>query len=81
MNYYEFKENNPEFFENVNLKTLVKIGEDAVITVPPYREQNGRRILLYRIGKLISANIIIIKSKVLVKIIKKLIDSAVATVA
>ncbi|XP_017777007.1 PREDICTED: alpha-tocopherol transfer protein-like [Nicrophorus vespilloides] len=50
VNYYNFKENNPEFVEDVNLKHLQRIGDDDIITVPPYREQNGRRILLYRIG-------------------------------
>lgn len=52
VNYYEFKENNPEFYEGVNLKCLMKMGDDSIITVPPYRDQTGRRILLYRIGKL-----------------------------
>ncbi|CAG9864382.1 unnamed protein product [Phyllotreta striolata] len=50
VNYYEFKENNPEFYTGVNLKNLLRMGDDAIITVPPYREQTGRRILLYRIG-------------------------------
>ncbi|XP_030761144.1 clavesin-2-like [Sitophilus oryzae] len=50
VNYYEFKEDNPEFFENVNLFKLLGIGCDNILTVPPYREQTGRRILLYRIG-------------------------------
>ncbi|XP_056648666.1 alpha-tocopherol transfer protein-like isoform X2 [Diorhabda sublineata] len=50
VNYYEFKENNPEFYEGVNLRHLIKIGEESIIIVPPYREQTGRRILLYRIG-------------------------------
>ncbi|KAJ8960654.1 hypothetical protein NQ314_006046 [Rhamnusium bicolor] len=50
VNYYTFKENNPEFYEGVNLRHLIKMADDALITVPPYREQTGRRILLYRIG-------------------------------
>ncbi|XP_018569342.1 alpha-tocopherol transfer protein-like [Anoplophora glabripennis] len=49
VNYYTFKENNPEFYEGVNLRQLLKMGDDSIITVPPYREQTGRRILLYRI--------------------------------
>ncbi|XP_074039986.1 alpha-tocopherol transfer protein [Leptinotarsa decemlineata] len=50
VNYYNFKEDNPEFYEGVNLRSLLKVGEDSIIIVPPYREQTGRRILLYRMG-------------------------------
>lgn len=53
VNYYDFKESNPEFYEGVNLKTLLKIGDNSIITVPPYREQTGRRIMLFRFGKTI----------------------------
>lgn len=35
----------------VKLLDLKKIGDNDLITVPPYREQTGRRILLYKIGK------------------------------
>ncbi|XP_025831185.1 alpha-tocopherol transfer protein-like [Agrilus planipennis] len=51
VNYYNFKENNPEIFEGVNLMKLQELGTTNIITVPPYREQTGRRILLYRMGK------------------------------
>lgn len=50
VNYYNFKEENPEFFEGVDLKHLLSFGDEDIITVPPYREQTGRRILLYRLG-------------------------------
>ncbi|KAK9878603.1 hypothetical protein WA026_022864, partial [Henosepilachna vigintioctopunctata] len=50
-NYYEFKKNNSEFFEGVSLENLEDIGHDEIITVPPYREQTGRRIILYRMGE------------------------------
>lgn len=49
--YYDFKENNPEFFEGVKLRHLKTMGDSDLITVPPYREQTGRRILLYRMGQ------------------------------
>lgn len=49
-NYYDFKEDNPEFFEGVNLSKLFKMGEHDILSVPPYRDQLGRRLLLYRIG-------------------------------
>lgn len=51
VNYYDFKDNNPEIFDGVNLQHLLRVGKADVITVPPYREQTGRRILLYRWGK------------------------------
>ncbi|XP_045470182.1 alpha-tocopherol transfer protein-like isoform X3 [Harmonia axyridis] len=50
-NYYEFKDNNPDFFEGISLENLEILGHDEIITVPPYREQTGRRILLYRMGE------------------------------
>lgn len=50
VNYYDFKEANPNFFENVDLGHLSRIGEDQVIIVPPYREGSGRRMLQYRMG-------------------------------
>lgn len=52
MNYYQFKETNPEFFDGVSLTKLSKLHD--VIIVPPYREQTGRRILLYRMGNSIN---------------------------
>ncbi|XP_066142207.1 clavesin-2-like isoform X3 [Euwallacea fornicatus] len=51
VNYYRFKEENPEYFDGVNLMRLLRISGDDIITVPPYREASGRRILLYRMGK------------------------------
>lgn len=51
--YYNFKEDNPEYHEDVNPLDLRHIGEDDIMTVLPYREQTGRRILLYRIGKIV----------------------------
>ncbi|KAF5300281.1 hypothetical protein FQA39_LY11138 [Lamprigera yunnana] len=50
VSYYKFKENNPEFFENVRFEDIQTVGKHEIVTVPPYREQNGRRILLYRMG-------------------------------
>lgn len=53
VNYHEFKENNPEFFEGVELMHLKKLGDNQLITVPPYRDQFGRRMLLYRMGNFV----------------------------
>lgn len=50
VNYYNFKLENPAFFKDVNLSHLQRMGDEDIITVPPYRDQTGRRILLYRMG-------------------------------
>ncbi|CAG9784215.1 unnamed protein product [Diatraea saccharalis] len=50
VNYYQFKEENSELFENVYPLDLRTIGDANVIAVPPYRDQDGRRIILFRIG-------------------------------
>lgn len=49
-NYYRFKEKNPKFFKNVRPLELDFIGDDDILSIPPYREQTGRRLMLYRIG-------------------------------
>ncbi|CAH0726038.1 unnamed protein product, partial [Brenthis ino] len=50
VNYYKFKKENPQLFENVYPLDLRRLGDSNVIAVPPYRDQNGRRLLLFRIG-------------------------------
>ncbi|XP_045511357.1 alpha-tocopherol transfer protein-like isoform X2 [Colias croceus] len=50
VNYYNFKDENPDLFENIYPLDLRKIGDSHVISVPPYRDQDGRRLLLFRIG-------------------------------
>ncbi|XP_072936987.1 alpha-tocopherol transfer protein-like [Epargyreus clarus] len=50
VNYYRFKQENPQLFEDVYPLDLRQIGDANVIAVPPYRDQDGRRMLLYRIG-------------------------------
>ncbi|KAL0849477.1 hypothetical protein ABMA28_013756 [Loxostege sticticalis] len=50
VNYYQFKEDNPELFENVFPMDLHNIGDASVIAVPPYRDQDGRRLIFFRIG-------------------------------
>lgn len=30
--------------------TLTKLGEDDIVSVTPYRDQNGRRIIIYKFG-------------------------------
>lgn len=50
MNYYNFKEEYPEIHQQLNAEQMKIIGDDNVITVPPYRSPCGRRMLIYRIG-------------------------------
>jgi hypothetical protein len=50
-NYYRFKENNPDTHEDVYPMNMRFIGDDDVLSVLPYREQTGRRIMIYKIGK------------------------------
>ncbi|KAL4712986.1 hypothetical protein ACJJTC_012056 [Scirpophaga incertulas] len=50
VNYYQFKEENPDLFDNVFPMDLHVIGDANVIAVPPYRDQDGRRLILFRIG-------------------------------
>ncbi|XP_067007616.2 alpha-tocopherol transfer protein-like [Anabrus simplex] len=50
VNYYNFKENNPDLHKNINPLSLRYISEDDVVLVLPYREQTGRRVLIYRMG-------------------------------
>ena len=50
MNYYNFKEEHPEIHQQLTSAEIRYIGEDNVITVPPYRSQCGRRLMIYRFG-------------------------------
>ncbi|XP_039278551.1 alpha-tocopherol transfer protein-like isoform X1 [Nilaparvata lugens] len=51
VNYGIFRENNAHFYENVNPLDLGFLGDADVVSVLPYREQNGRRIMIYKLGK------------------------------
>lgn len=48
--YYEFRDNNPELHVDVHPLHLKRIGEDDIVSVMPYRDQVGRRIMVYKIG-------------------------------
>jgi len=48
--YYEFRDNNPELHVGVHPFHLKRIGEDDIVSVTPYRDQLGRRIMIYKIG-------------------------------
>ncbi|XP_033611360.1 alpha-tocopherol transfer protein isoform X3 [Cryptotermes secundus] len=49
-NYYSFKENNQELHEDVHPMNMRFIGDAEVLSVLPYREQTGRRIMIYKLG-------------------------------
>ncbi|KAK9511078.1 hypothetical protein O3M35_005712 [Rhynocoris fuscipes] len=49
-NYCRFREENIDYYENVNPMDLHYIGDLDILSVLPYREQNGRRIMIYKIG-------------------------------
>lgn len=52
VNYYRFKQENSQLFEDVYPLKLRHVGDSNVLAVPPYHDQNGRRLLIYRIGKI-----------------------------
>ncbi|XP_050072387.1 uncharacterized protein LOC126560472 [Anopheles maculipalpis] len=49
--YYAFRESNPEFYENVNPMSLRSLGDDDIISISPYRDQEGRRVICFKFGK------------------------------
>ncbi|XP_065200309.1 alpha-tocopherol transfer protein-like [Planococcus citri] len=50
VNYHNFRENNPEYYKDVNPLDLGFIGDADILSVLPYRDQNGRRIMIFRLG-------------------------------
>jgi hypothetical protein len=50
-NYYRFKENNQEIHGDVHPMSMRFIGDNDVLSVLPYREQTGRRIMIYKLGR------------------------------
>uniref|UniRef100_A0A182P9H0 CRAL-TRIO domain-containing protein n=1 Tax=Anopheles epiroticus TaxID=199890 RepID=A0A182P9H0_9DIPT len=49
--YYAFRESNPEFYENVNPMALRSLGDDDIISISPYHDQEGRRVICFKFGK------------------------------
>ncbi|KAE9533552.1 hypothetical protein AGLY_009190 [Aphis glycines] len=49
VNYYRFRENHPDYY-SINPLDLSFIADLEVLSVLPYREQTGRRILIYKLG-------------------------------
>nr|XP_031849804.1 alpha-tocopherol transfer protein-like isoform X1 [Nomia melanderi] len=50
VNYYNFKEEHPEIHQDVSPVEMNHIGDDDVMTVPPYRTNCGRRMMIFRLG-------------------------------
>ncbi|XP_026827791.1 alpha-tocopherol transfer protein [Ooceraea biroi] len=50
VNYYNFKGEHPEIYQQMEIEQIKILGDDDVMTVPPYRTQCGRRIIIYRVG-------------------------------
>uniref|UniRef100_A0A182NES0 CRAL-TRIO domain-containing protein n=1 Tax=Anopheles dirus TaxID=7168 RepID=A0A182NES0_9DIPT len=49
--YYAFRDANPEFYESVNPMSLRSLGDDDIISISPYRDQEGRRVICFKFGK------------------------------
>lgn len=49
VNYYRFRENHPDYYK-INPLDLSFIADSEVLSVLPYKEQTGRRILIYKLG-------------------------------
>lgn len=48
--YYEFREVNKKLYEGVHPVLLRSLGDEEIVSVPPYRDQNGRRLIIYKIA-------------------------------
>ncbi|CAH1953942.1 unnamed protein product [Acanthoscelides obtectus] len=51
VNYCNFKESRPEYFENVDVNRMRELAKTLILSVPPYKDQHGRRMMFLRIGK------------------------------
>lgn len=50
-NNINFKVSRPDIHENVWPHQLKYLGDDDIISVPPYKDQDGRRMIIYKVGK------------------------------
>ncbi|XP_046620963.1 alpha-tocopherol transfer protein-like isoform X2 [Neodiprion virginianus] len=50
VNYYNFKDDHPDIHRGLNPLEMRHIGDDDIMTVPAYRTQCGRRMMIFRIG-------------------------------
>lgn len=47
--YTNFRETNKHWIENVKPLSLKSLGEENIMTVTPYRDQHGKRMLIYQV--------------------------------
>ncbi|XP_044267008.1 alpha-tocopherol transfer protein-like [Tribolium madens] len=59
LNYHDLRDENPTYINSVGFELLEKIGDNDLIIVPPYRDQTGKRILLYKLGNWIPESVTI----------------------
>lgn len=50
VNYYDFKESTPEYFKDVELERMRDLARSHIISAPPYKDQQGRRLMIHRLG-------------------------------
>lgn len=48
--YTHFREENIHWVDKVHPLTLQSLGEEDIMTTTPYRDQTGKRMLIYRFG-------------------------------
>lgn len=48
--YYQFRAQNTQFYLGVHPIRLRSLGDEEIVSVPPYRDQDGRRLIIYKIG-------------------------------
>lgn len=48
--YYQFRAQNTQFYLGVHPIKLRSLGDEEIVSVPPYRDQDGRRLIIYKIG-------------------------------
>jgi hypothetical protein len=51
--YYLFRENNPALIDGVHPFAFGKISDEQILTVVPYKDQEERKMIFFRIGNLI----------------------------
>lgn len=47
--YHAFRESNQDLYLNVDPLSLYHLGENDIVSVTPYKDQNGRRMMFYKI--------------------------------
>lgn len=48
--YTKFREENKHWIDNVKPLSLKSLGEENIMTTTPYRDQTGKRMLIYRVS-------------------------------